>query len=99
MLEKGKEEIEQLADKKRQTTGDPNAKIFAWDKSFYNNLMKNDSEGFVDEEKIKEYLPTEHVIPKCMEIFEEMLKVKFEKVTDNSIDTWHEEVEVHTVQC
>ena len=101
LLEKGKEEIEQLADMKQKTTGDPNAKIFAWDKSFYNNLMKHDSErgGFVDEEKLKEYLPTEYVIPKCMEIFEEMLKVKFEKVTDNSIDTWHEEVEVHTVQC
>lgn len=87
---------------KQKTTGDPNAKIFAWDKSFYNNLMKHNSEipgGFVDEEKLKEYLPTEHVILESMKIFEEMLKVKFEKVTDNSIDTWHEEVEVHTVQC
>ena len=40
--------------------------------------MKNDIEiGFVDEEKIKEYLPTEYVIPQCMKIYEEMLKVEF----------------------
>ena len=103
LLEKGKEDIEQLAIHKRETTGDPNASINGWDKSFYNNLMKNKDYVDLDEEKIKEYFPTKHVIPECMAIFGEMLEVEFkllkEEQASNGYGKWHEEVEVYSVQC
>jgi Zn-dependent oligopeptidase len=57
---------------KQDHTGDPNAEIYPWDKSFYNNLLKEEKYN-VDEEKIKEYFPTNHVVNKCMEIYEELL--------------------------
>lgn len=57
-MNKGKEELEKMAELKQRTTGDPNAVIYSWDKSFYNNLMKEGNEYDVDEEKIKEYFPT-----------------------------------------
>jgi len=42
--------------------------------------MKNTNFAIVDEEKIKEYLPTKHVIPECMKIYEEILEVKFTEI-------------------
>jgi Zn-dependent oligopeptidase len=78
------------------TTGDPNAKIYAWDKSFYNNLMRQNDDKYVDEEKIKEYLPTTHVVNECIKIYGEILECEFTELSKeqapNGSAKWHEEV-------
>jgi Zn-dependent oligopeptidase len=46
---------------KRDETGDQQAILQPWDKSFYTNLQKEKFYS-VDEEKIREYFPTDHVV-------------------------------------
>ena len=57
-----------MQDLKRQETGDANAVLESWDRSYYNNLLK-EQQYQVDEEKIKEYFPTNHVVKVTMEIY------------------------------
>jgi Zn-dependent oligopeptidase len=92
LLRKGYEDKMKLAGLKQEYTGDPNAKIYAWDKSFYNNLMRQKEDTYVDEEKIKEYFPTKHVVNECMNIFGEMLDCKFNEINTDLSGKWHEEV-------
>lgn len=58
---KGKEELERLAVLKREETGNPDAQMMSWDYSFYDNLLRKKFYA-VDEEKIREYFPTDHVV-------------------------------------
>jgi len=57
----GGEEFERVQNLKREETGDANAVLNPWDKSFYTNVLKEKFYS-IDEEKIKEYYPTEHVV-------------------------------------
>ena len=68
LLHQGKKEFKVLEDLKIKETGDANASLCSWDKSFYNNLLK-ESEYKVDEEVIKEYFPTDHVISETLQIY------------------------------
>ena len=61
LLKKGREEFEILQELKRKETGDQNAVLQSWDRGFYNNLLKEQCYQ-VDEEQIKEYFPTDHVV-------------------------------------
>lgn len=65
---KGKEELERLAVLKREETGNPDAQMMSWDYSFYDNLLKQKFYS-VDEEKIREYFPTDHVVKCTLEIY------------------------------
>lgn len=68
-----------MIDLKRSELKDPNAKLEAWDVSYYANVQK---ELFykVDEEKIKEYFPTAKVIQVTMEIYQELLGLEFSEI-------------------
>jgi Zn-dependent oligopeptidase len=68
-----------LIDLKRSDLNDPDAKLEAWDVSYYANIQK---ERFykVDEEKIKEYFPTTKIIEVTMEIYQELLGLEFSEI-------------------
>jgi len=57
----GQEEFERLQSLKREDTSNPEATFQAWDGSFYTNVLKEKFYA-IDEEKIKEYFPTDHVV-------------------------------------
>jgi Zn-dependent oligopeptidase len=76
LLESGKEELETLTKLKQDETNDPNAVINSWDKSFYTNILKEKFYS-IDEEVIKEYFPTNNVVDVTMEIYQELLGLKF----------------------
>lgn len=67
----------------------------AWDKSFYTNILKEKFYS-IDEEKIKEYFPTDNVVAVTMEIYQELLSLKFTNVPDAQV--WHEEASCYLVQ-
>ena len=46
---------------KRDETKDPEAILNSWDRSFYTNILKEKFYS-IDEEKIKEYFPTDNVV-------------------------------------
>ena len=94
LLKKGKEEYDLLQDLKRKETGDSNAILESWDRSYYNNLLK-EQQYQVDEEKIKEYFPTNHVVKVTMEIYQELLNLKFTQLDNPQV--WHEDVTCYKV--
>lgn len=68
LLETGEEELQILTKLKKEDTNDPEAIIESWDKSFYTNILK-EKHYSIDEEKIKEYFPTDNVVDVTMQIY------------------------------
>ena len=66
-----------------------------WDSSFYTNVLKEKFYA-IDEEKIKEYFPTDHVVNQTLEIYQELLGLKFTEIPNAVV--WHEEVTCYEVQ-
>jgi Zn-dependent oligopeptidase len=50
----------------------------------------------LDSEKIREYFPVEQVKEQTMEIYQDLLVLKFSKL--EGAPTWHEDVKVYQVQ-
>ena len=80
---------------KRDETSNQEAKLEAWDRSFYTNILKEKFYS-IDEEKIKEYFPTLHVVDVTMEIYQELLSLKFTPVP--GVKLWHEDASCYQVQ-
>ena len=91
----GGEEFNRLQQLKRDETGNPDAVLQGWDRSFYTNILKEKFYS-IDEEKIKEYFPTNHVVEECMKIYQELLSLKFTPVP--GVKLWHEDASCYQVQ-
>ncbi len=52
--------------------------------------MMKEEQLNIDEEEIKKYFPMEHVVQSTLDIYQELLSLKFTKVKNPH--TWHEEV-------
>ena len=78
---------------KKEELNDQSAKLKPEDKMYYSNLQK---EKFyqVDEEAIKKYFPTTHVVTETMAIYQELFGLNFTKV---DAPVWHEDVECFQV--
>ena len=49
----------------------------------------------VDNELIREYFPLDHVVNVTLQVYQELLSLKFTELSD--FDTWHEEVRCFVV--
>lgn len=56
--------------------------------------MDEENEDFLDEEKLAEYFPLEHVIETTLEIYQELLSLKFRKI---ECQAWIENVPCYRV--
>jgi len=66
---------------KRKEDKDPNAVLNKWDHSFYGSKLKKQTFNF-DEEKLKDYFPSENVKVQTMNIYQELLGLEFNKLPD-----------------
>jgi thimet oligopeptidase len=64
-----------------------------WDVSYYERLLRKNQHQ-VDDEALREYFPTQHVLSEILEIYQELLSIKF---TPNDAPTWNEDVQLHNV--
>lgn len=79
MLNKGREELQVLTDLKRNDTGNHSAQFMSWDYSFYNDMLIKKKYN-IDLEQIKEFFPMEQVAKETMEIYQELLGLKFTRL-------------------
>lgn len=80
---------------KKDETNNQEAVLEPWDKSFYTNVLKEKFYN-IDEEKIKEYFPTGHVVYTTMDIYQELLGLTFSQVFD--LELWHEDASCFEVK-
>ena len=79
---------------KREHTKNKNAEYHPWDFTFYDSLYKKKT-YHIEEDKIKEYFPSEHVKQATLDIYQELLGLTFKKL-DNA-EVWHKEVSKYEV--
>jgi len=68
--------------------------INSWDMRYYMNMIEKEYYS-VDHEKIKEYFPMEIVTKGLLEIYQELLSLKFELIPDAEV--WHSDVTMYKV--
>ena len=68
--------------------------LYAWDYRYLDRLYIERNLD-LDDEKVKEYLPAEHVVNEMLEIYSHILGVTCIKMEDQKV--WHEEVTVFSV--
>lgn len=68
--------------------------LHPWDGSFYHDMIIKEEYG-VDNEKIKEYFPLDHVVATTLEIYQELLGLTFTELSD--FDRWHDSVRLFIV--
>lgn len=68
--------------------------FYAWDYRYLSRLYV-EKNFQLNDEKVKQYLPVEHVVKKVLEIYQHFLSVKIVQVQD--ANTWHSDVTVFSV--
>src|SRR5262245_36655579 len=66
----------ELQDRKRAWTGDPEAKLYPWDTSFYNDLLLREKYA-VDSEKVREYFPVQQVVAGVFDVTQELFGLRY----------------------
>lgn len=87
LLPLGEREIARMRDLKIKETGSDSFRT--WDMQYFARIIK-EREYAVDQELLKQYFSLETVMSSMLQIYEEVLGLKF--TTDASIETWHEDV-------
>eukprot|EP00038_Savillea_parva_P009892 m.186522 g.186522 ORF g.186522 m.186522 type:complete len:661 (+) comp16791_c0_seq1:44-2026(+) len=73
---------------------DADVELDAWDVSFYSAMRLKKDHG-VDHEAARAYFPLDHVVETTMQIYQELLSLKFTEI--KSFDKWHDEVRLFVV--
>lgn len=93
--EKERDRLLQLKKEDCEEQGIPFENTFyAWDYRYLNRLYV-EKHFQLNDEKVKQYLPVEHVVQKVLEIYQRILSVKIVQVQD--AQTWHQDVTVFSV--
>ena len=74
-----------------EATSSDRVTLEAWDGSFYTNQILKRDYG-VDHEAVRQYFPLDHVVRTTMDIYMELLGLKFTELPAGSFSRWHEEV-------
>mgnify|MGYP006417640115 FL=1 len=90
---KAKSEKKELIDLRNTTTNIKNNNFPAWDLGYWINQYKKTYHK-IDEEKIKEYFPMQHVIDNMLAIFSEVFGINF---TPLEIPSWNKDVRTFAI--
>lgn len=91
----------EFTDAKRKHTGNPQAKLYPWDQSFYEKrLMK--TKYAVDSRKVRQYFPLQRVIDGLFTITQSLYGLEYVDVTPRAgqvaYKVWHPEVKLYEVR-
>jgi len=84
---KDREALLAIKKKEHQAKGLPfDGKLYNWDYSYYNHKYVQETLD-LDGSLVKEYFPVSFVVPTVLEIYQNLLHVRFEEIKDASV--WH----------
>jgi Zn-dependent oligopeptidase len=75
MIPHGRDEIRALTNLKRKQTGQYLVSLEPWDVLYYKNML--DEKAGLNKHEIKKYFPVKHVVHATMDLYEELLGLKF----------------------
>jgi thimet oligopeptidase len=81
---------------KRSHTGDPGAKLYPWDTSYYLNVLRK-TKYSVDPQLVREYFPLDRVIQGLFTITQSLYGLEYRDVTRDQPSLWHADVQVYEV--
>lgn len=88
-------EMSDLKTLKNKLAPDEGDDVYFYDVAFLANELKKESLN-IDTQKVAEYFPLQKVLQGMFEVYEKLLSVKFEKLSEYPV--WHEDVEVYAVR-
>ncbi|MFA6093311.1 MAG: M3 family metallopeptidase [Elusimicrobiota bacterium] len=87
-----KDEQKDLLERARKDN--PSAQdVPAWDRNYYAEKMKQERYSY-DEEEVRQYFPVQRVIAGTLDVYQELLGLKFNEVPSKN---WHEDVKLFEV--
>ncbi len=93
---KALQDREALLAAKRSYTGDPDAKLYPWDTSFYLNILRK-TKYSVDPQLVREYFPLDRVIQGLFSVTQSLYGLEYRDVTRSQPSLWHADVQVYEV--
>ncbi|KAJ1965847.1 metalloendopeptidase [Dipsacomyces acuminosporus] len=94
LAKKELKEIEEMKRADNDAAGTQYEGLFKWDYRYYANLLKERKHSINDEE-VKQYFPVEQVTRGVLDIYQNMLGLKFVKV--ESPHVWHPDVDMYEI--
>ncbi|KAK7742325.1 metalloendopeptidase [Cytospora paraplurivora] len=88
LYEAGVREAEDLLALKRADLSDPEAKLFFWDRSFYENALQEQAAA-IDTNLILEYFEIRSVLENVLRLYERLFDIQFELVTPERAEQLH----------
>src|SRR6202163_2952157 len=64
-----------------------------WDQTYYENLLRK-TKYAVDQNEVKQYFPVQHVVDSVLSIYQQLLGVRFRRVT---VPVWQQQVQAYDV--
>ncbi len=90
---KAKSEKSELIELRNSKTDSKSRNLPAWDLGYWTNQYKKTYHK-IDDEKIKEYFPMQHVIDNMLEIFSKVFEIEF---TPLELDKWQKDVRTFAI--
>ena len=90
---KNRSDLKALAEFKKKVLRD-NSPLNIWDVAYLSNQLKIQKYN-VDEDKIREYFPSNHVVEQTLDIYSQLLSLKFRQVKNAPV--WASNVELYEV--
>ncbi|KAJ2411537.1 metalloendopeptidase, partial [Coemansia sp. RSA 2524] len=87
-------EIEQLKQADKKAANETYMGLYNWDFRYYSNLVK-ERKHEVNEERVKQYFSVEPVTRGILDIYQDILKLRFDKVENPPV--WHPDVTMYEV--
>ncbi len=90
-----RETLLKLKADERKAKGEPfDGEFYIWDYRYYDRLYLEKTLS-LDDAVVKEYFPVSVVIPAILEIYQNLLGVRFHEVKD--VETWHPDAQMFSV--
>jgi thimet oligopeptidase len=100
LRKKSEQDFEEYQNAKREDTGDPKAKLYAWDVSYYKDWLLREKYA-IDTREVVSYFPIESVTTGLFAVAQKLYNVEFKDISESARSAgrpmWHADVRLYEV--